>query len=76
MANGRPTASPDADPVLPADDNEITRRGLAWVIDSTPDITVCAQVADRRAAETVDIRMPGMDRLAATEALLTLPRRV
>ncbi|MFF5932583.1 response regulator [Streptomyces sp. NPDC012508] len=71
--------------VLLADDNEITRRGLLWIIDATGDIEVCGQAADGeetlvRAEETgpdvvlLDIRMPGADGLAALPRLLALPK--
>ncbi|MFJ3583009.1 response regulator [Streptomyces sp. NPDC090127] len=71
--------------VLLADDNEITRRGLLWIIDASGDIEVCGQAADgaealARAEETLpdvvllDIRMPGTDGLAALPPLLALPR--
>jgi hypothetical protein len=32
--------------VLLADDNEITRRGLTWIMDSSPDVTVCGEAVD------------------------------
>ncbi|MFF3839157.1 response regulator [Streptomyces sp. NPDC001930] len=70
--------------VLLADDNEITRRGLLWIIDASGDIEVCGQAADGeealvRAEESgpdvvlLDIRMPKVDGLAALPRLLALP---
>ncbi|MFG2640732.1 response regulator [Streptomyces sp. NPDC048370] len=70
--------------VLLADDNEITRRGLLWIIDASEDIEVCGEAADgeevvSRTAETrpdvvlLDIRMPKADGLAALERLVALP---
>ncbi|MCT4351809.1 response regulator transcription factor [Streptomyces sp. Je 1-79] len=70
--------------VLLADDNEITRRGLLWIIEASGDIEVCGQAADgdealARAEETgpdvvlLDIRMPGADGMAALPRLLALP---
>ncbi|MEU9860607.1 response regulator transcription factor [Streptomyces sp. NPDC047971] len=71
--------------VLIADDNEITRRGLLWIIDASGDIEVCGQAADGEEALVVaeetgadvvllDIRMPGADGLAALPRLLALAR--
>ncbi|MGW2556883.1 response regulator [Streptomyces sp. NPDC001635] len=70
--------------VLLADDNEITRRGLAAIIESSNDIRVIAEAVNGRdavdsAARTtpdialVDLAMPEMDGLAATRCLLALP---
>ncbi|MEU4269536.1 response regulator transcription factor [Streptomyces sp. NPDC026092] len=70
--------------VLIADDNEITRRGLLWIIDTSGDIEVCGQAADgeeavARAEEArpdvvlLDVRMPHVDGLAALGRLLALP---
>ena len=66
--------------VLIADDQELVRSGFAMILDAQPDIEVVAQVADgRQAVERarhlrpdvclLDVRMPEMDGLAATEAL-------
>ncbi|MEV2270509.1 response regulator transcription factor [Nonomuraea africana] len=66
--------------VLVADDQEIVRTGLAMILDAQPDIEVIGQAADgRRAVELArrlrpdvclfDIRMPGLDGIAATRAL-------
>lgn len=64
------------------DDTDFTLWALAWITDSTRNITVCAQVAGGRTAETapdvapVDTRMHGMGGLAATGALTPPPPRV
>lgn len=44
--------------VLLADDNEITRRGLTWIMDSSPDIEVCGEAVDgeEAVARAVDNR--------------------
>ncbi|MEO3811144.1 response regulator transcription factor [Sphaerisporangium sp. B11E5] len=66
--------------VLVADDQEIVRTGLAMILDAQPGIEVAGQAADgRRAVELArrlrpdvclfDIRMPGLDGIAATRAL-------
>ncbi|MER7953648.1 response regulator transcription factor [Streptomyces sp. NPDC096030] len=71
--------------VLLADDNEITRRGLLWIIDAGDDMEVCGQAVDGeeavvRTEETgpdvvlLDIRMPGADGLVALPRLLALPK--
>ena len=66
--------------VLIADDQELVRTGLRMILDAQPDIEVVGEAADGaeaidRARELrpdvclFDIRMPGTDGLAATEAL-------
>ena len=67
--------------VLVADDQTMVREGLRMILDAQPDIEVVAEAADGAAAlrETaahrpdvvlMDIRMPGMDGLQATDRLL------
>jgi DNA-binding NarL/FixJ family response regulator len=66
--------------VLVADDQEIVRTGLVMILDAQPDIEVIGEAADgRRAVELArrlrpdvclfDIRMPGLDGIAATRSL-------
>jgi DNA-binding NarL/FixJ family response regulator len=68
--------------VLVADDQTMVREGLRMILDAQPDITVVAEAGDGAAAlrETaahrpdvvlMDIRMPGMDGLRATERLVS-----
>ncbi|MEU8485960.1 response regulator transcription factor [Streptomyces sp. NPDC048641] len=70
--------------VLVADDSEIVRRGLSNILASADDIHVVAEAWDGRSAvdaarslnpdvALLDIRMPGMDGLAATRELQALP---
>ncbi|MFC5800423.1 response regulator [Streptomyces formicae] len=66
------------------DDSEIVRRGLSDVIESCDDLHVVAEAWDGRSAvdaarryspdvALVDIRMPGMDGIKATQELHSLP---
>ena len=66
--------------VLVADDQDLIRTGLAMILDAQPDIEVVGLAADgheavelaRRLRPDVclfDIRMPGMDGIAATREL-------
>ncbi|WP_328988502.1 response regulator transcription factor [Kribbella sp. NBC_01245] len=66
--------------VLVADDQDLVRTGLSMILDAQPDIEVVGQAADgleavelaRRLRPDVclfDIRMPGMDGIAATREL-------
>ena len=70
--------------VLIVDDDPLVRAGLTMMLGGTPDIRVIAEagdgtevlgLVDRHAPDVVlmDIRMPGMDGLTATEALRTRP---
>jgi DNA-binding NarL/FixJ family response regulator len=66
--------------VLVVDDDPLVRAGLTMMLGGTPDVRVVAEagdgtevlrLVDRHAPDVVlmDIRMPGMDGLAATEML-------
>ncbi|MEU9337208.1 response regulator transcription factor [Streptomyces sp. NPDC048290] len=70
--------------VLICDDQELVRLGLRMVVDSQPDLTVVGEAADGDAALSsvaalepdlvlMDVRMPGLDGLAATERLCARP---
>jgi DNA-binding NarL/FixJ family response regulator len=72
--------SEDPVAVLIVDDDALVRAGLTMMLGGTPDIRVVAEagdgtevlpLVDRHSPDVVlmDIRMPGMDGLAATEAL-------
>lgn len=67
--------------VLLADDQRLVRTGLRMLIESTPDLAVIGEAADgveavRLAAELspdlilMDLRMPGMDGVAATQHIV------
>jgi DNA-binding NarL/FixJ family response regulator len=66
--------------VVVADDQELVRTGLTMILDAQPGIEVVGQAADGREAVELarrlrpdvclfDIRMPGMDGIAATREL-------
>jgi DNA-binding NarL/FixJ family response regulator len=78
-ADPEPPRPPTID-VLVVDDDPLVRAGLAMMLGGTPDIRVVAEagdgtqvlpMTDRHAPDVVlmDIRMPNMDGLTATEAL-------
>ncbi len=70
--------------VLVVDDQDLVRDGIAMIVDSQDDMRVVAQAADGASAvETVrstrvdvvlmDVRMPMLDGIAATERIVALP---
>jgi DNA-binding NarL/FixJ family response regulator len=70
--------------VLVVDDEELVRTGLRLILDAEPDIGVVGTASDGRQAVAevrrlcpdvvlMDIRMPGLDGLAATRRILTEP---
>ena len=77
---GMTTPEPETVGVLVVDDDPLVRAGLVMMLGGAPDIRVVAEagdgtqvlpMVDRHAPDVVlmDIRMPVMDGLAATEAL-------
>ncbi len=70
--------------LLLADDHAMLRSGMRAIFDTQPDLDCVAEVADGRAAvaevarlrpdvAVLDIRMPKLDGLAATEQILAAP---
>ncbi|WP_375002867.1 response regulator [Aeromicrobium sp. CTD01-1L150] len=66
--------------VMVVDDQDLVRDGIAMIVDSQDDLRVVAQASDgHEAVETarhtpvdvvlMDVRMPGLDGIAATERL-------
>jgi DNA-binding NarL/FixJ family response regulator len=66
------------------DDQELVRSGIEMILNRAPDITVVGQAADGRAAVEMlerarpdvilmDIRMPRLDGVGATEEIMSLP---
>jgi len=71
--------------VVLADDQTLVRSGFRLMLDQTPDIEVVAEAADGRQAIAaveehapdvvlMDIRMPVLDGIAATERIMRRPR--
>ena len=67
--------------IMLVDDQAMVRAGLRMILDSEPDLEVCCEIDDGALAAAVvvehqpdvvlmDIRMPGMDGLAATREVL------
>ena len=80
MASGSDDRQPSPIRVVLADDQELIRAGFRVLIDSAPDLTVVGEASDGGAAIEVlraeradvvlmDIRMPELDGLAATEEI-------
>jgi DNA-binding NarL/FixJ family response regulator len=74
--------------VLVVDDQALVRSGFAMILDAQPDLAVVGEAGDGAAAVRaalaldpdvvlMDVRMPGMDGIAATEAICArTPARV
>jgi DNA-binding NarL/FixJ family response regulator len=71
--------------LLLVDDEPLVRQGLRLILDSEPDLSVVGEAGDGVAAVSearrlepdvvcMDVRMPDLDGIRATELLLRLPR--
>ncbi|MHA7272908.1 response regulator [Arthrobacter sp. TMT4-20] len=67
--------------VLIVDDHSAIRAGMRFILESSPDVAVVGEASDGHAALTnatalhpdvvlMDVRMPGMDGIAATQAII------
>ena len=67
--------------VLLVDDQQLLRMGFRMILDAEPDLTVVGEAGDGRAGVRMaaalkpdiilmDVRMPGMDGISATEAVI------
>jgi DNA-binding NarL/FixJ family response regulator len=67
--------------ILCADDHPLVRKGIAWILAGEPDILLVAEAGTGKEAlelfrmhlpdvTLVDLRMPDMDGIAVTEAIL------
>src|SRR5438477_11785749 len=76
----RMAEAPNPIRVLLVDDQDLVRSGFAVILDAEPDITVIGEAADGAQAidaavglapdvVVMDIRMPGVDGLAATASV-------
>ncbi|MCG7311473.1 response regulator transcription factor [Brachybacterium sp. ACRRE] len=83
----KPGTSPDARPVrvLLADDEPLVRQGMSLILDAEEDLTVVGEADDgadalrlvrteRPDVVCMDVRMPGIDGIRATELILREPR--
>jgi DNA-binding NarL/FixJ family response regulator len=73
--------------VLVADDQAVVRAGFRMILEAEPDLEVVAEAADGNEAialagrcrpdvALVDVRMPGLDGIAATRQLTAPPARI